>query len=100
MARHEPDKAGQFYTGIIECIVAFGVALTDAGVITREELARTFRLLADQRRRDTATIGSQIEFEARVAPALALAEFFATPVVARVIEGGKGSPPEGGGDAR
>ncbi|HVB15963.1 MAG TPA: hypothetical protein VNF04_05490 [Stellaceae bacterium] len=100
MARQPDDAAGQFYTGIIECIVAFGVALTDAGVITRDELSRTFRLLADQRRRDTATIASQAEFEARVAPALALAEFFACPVGSRVIEGGKGSPPEGGGDAR
>lgn len=88
--------AGQFYLGMVECVIAFGVALADRGLIGRAELARQFRVLVDQQRRNTTSIGSQAEFEARVAVAFSLAEFFEIPVSAgpRVIEGGKDAPPE------
>ena len=92
-------KTGQAICGLTECLIAFGVALDAAGLMTRKDLARRFRLLIDQQRRNSA-IGSQEDFEARISAPLALAEFFEIPVSNGpiVIKGGKaaaeaGEPP-------
>jgi hypothetical protein len=96
IGRHKQQRtlAGQSAQGMVECLVAFGVLLADSGIVTRDELARTFRLLVEQQRRNTAALGSQAEFEARIAVPWALAEFFAIPVSAgpQVIQGGKVDP--------
>jgi hypothetical protein len=75
------DADAQFKLGLIEALLAFGVALADRGLISRAELAGTFRALVDQQRRDMATIGTQAEFEARASASVAMAEFFRVPVI-------------------
>lgn len=84
----------QTIVGLVEVVIGLATLLEVRGLITRAELARTFRLLVDQQRRKRDEIANQAAFEARCAAATTLAEFFELPVSDRpfVIAGGKLEP--------
>ncbi len=73
-------------TGLVESMVAFGVALANRGLIGREEIAGTMEELIEQQRRHGAG-----DLAARAMVPTMLAQMFRMPVAPglQVIEGGK-----------
>lgn len=91
MAEHRADE---LFIGLCDAMIAFGVALANRGLLTREEIADMMRIVGEQQRRHEGYHPS------RSVAADALRDFFSRPVApghgtAQLysIQGGKLSEP-------
>jgi hypothetical protein len=83
------------FGGVVDCLFALGVVMANSGLISRQDLARSFEMVAEQQARQGGDIAS------RSAVPRMLAALFRLPVSDgfQVIEGGKaaGDPPPAAG---
>ena len=75
------DQLGQFVSGMLDALIGIGVALANAGLLDRWEIAETMRIVIEQQMRRDAGPRPAAQF----APE-ALRKFFTAPV----MEGGRG----------
>jgi hypothetical protein len=69
----KPAPDGQLYAGLVDAIVALASALASKSVITREELAQTYEIAAEQQQAQGAG-------EARLLDCRTIQAFFAMPL--------------------
>jgi hypothetical protein len=83
-------EASACIAGVVDCMFAFGVILANSGIITREDLARGFDMVAEQQERQR--LG---ETPSRTAVPRMLAALFRVPTYdgLRVVEGGMSDAP-------
>lgn len=73
------NNQGDAFVGMMDCIFALGVAMANAGLMQREELAEAFESVVEQHE-----AREDCQSAARQYPAQALAKLFRANVVTRV----------------
>ena len=97
----DQQQIGDFLTGTLDVLIGLGVALANAGLVKRDEIAAAMERVIGQQKRESLT---GVQSDARAFPALAMQAFFSRPLMAGgrgaaglvAIDGGKASDPSKG----